>query len=109
VIAQNRSRFDTTIADIDRVQLAERRRTYPERLHRRVSSAIDRACDQVERVNLAGGGECPSAVGTVIAQLQRLAGEEIVRPTTSGEAHEELLRLSTVLLGRSEADVEVER
>ena len=108
MIAARRSRFAGASADIARAYREERERTYPDRVYRQVSEAIDRACDQVELVNLAGGGECPAAVAVVLAQLQRLAGEPAFCQPTSWEAHEELFRLSSVLLGRPEAETEAE-
>jgi hypothetical protein len=108
ILSLNDARFDRTSTDISRGLVNEHRRRYDERVYRRVSSAIDRACDEVERVNLAGGGECPPAVCALVAQLQRMAGEPVGTPSTSLKAHEELFRLSSVLLGRPEADVENE-
>jgi hypothetical protein len=80
--------------------LAQRARTYPDRLYRRVSELIDHACDQVERVNEAGDDQCPPAAGAILVHLQRLAGEPTAAPDTSRAAHDELFRLSSVLLGR---------
>jgi hypothetical protein len=92
--------IDTASAAIRRAAAAERERTYPVRVYRLVSSAIDDACDLVELVNLAGGGPCPDTVSVLICELQALADRPIVRPSSSREAHEELLRLSSLLLGR---------
>ena len=95
-----------TFADMVRAELAERERTYPDRLFRSVSRAIDNACDQVELVNLAGGGPCPQRVSSLLAQLQTMAGEPVSGPLTSIEAHDELMRLSCVLLGRPDGDLD---
>jgi hypothetical protein len=102
------ARYADTVADTQRVGRAEHERSYPERLYRSLSLAIDQACDQVEHVNLRGGGACPAAVGGFIEYLQLLAGEPGARPGTSAAAHEELFRLSSVLLGRPQADDEPE-
>jgi hypothetical protein len=102
------SRIGRASAEMVRARRDHLERTYSDRLHRRVSNAIDTACDQVELVNLAGGGDVPPAVRVVLAQLQRLAGERTSSPATSWEAHEELFRLSCVLLGRPEVDAEDE-
>ncbi len=88
--------------------LAECERTYPDRLYRSLSGQIDEACDQVERVNLAGGDGCPKRVGAFVEYLQLLAGEHVAGPDTSGHALDELFRLSSVLLGRP-ADLGVGR
>ncbi len=93
-------RYAGAIAQMQATALAESERTYPDRLYRSLSGHIDEACDQVERVNIAGGGECPKPVGAFVEYLQLLAGEPAVGPGTSGQALDELFRLSSVLLGR---------
>jgi hypothetical protein len=92
-------------ADIVAAHVADRRRTYGERLYRHLSRIIDLACEQVEQVNLTGGGSCPTAVGDLVAQLDVLAGQPAPTPATSYEAHERLLDLSSVLLGRPVGDL----
>jgi len=98
-----------TFEDFERMQRAEHKRTYPERLYRLISRQIDQACDQVELANLAGGMECPADVARFVEQLQRQAGEEPVAPRTTTKAHDELFRLSSVLLGRPEGDLDFDR
>jgi hypothetical protein len=88
---------------------AEHERTYPDRLYQLLSRQIDQACDEVERVNLAGGGPCPDEVGRFVEQLQRQAGGPTDRPRTSAQAHDELFRLSSVLLGRPEGELDFDR
>lgn len=95
--------------DTMRATLEAREVAYPDRLYRLLSRQIDQACDQVELVNLAGGLDCPSEVGAFVAQLQRQAGEMADRPLTTTKAHDELFRLSCVLLGRPEGDLDFDR
>lgn len=85
--------------ELERVLSAELERKADEREYRTVRWAIDDACERVERVNLAGGGPCPSEVGALIEYLQLLAGEPVVRPVTSLQAHSVLFRLASLLLG----------
>jgi hypothetical protein len=94
----------TTHVLIVRAERIERERTYPQRYLRHVDRLINWALDQVERVTLAGGGECPCVVGDLVEQLQLLAAEPTARPITSSEAHEQLLHLAAVLLGLPEDD-----
>jgi hypothetical protein len=102
------------IAETQRATLVsirgERARSYPLRLCRLLSRRIDQACERVERVNRDGGGPCPESVRTLIGYLQLQAGEPVNRPYGSAEAHSELFRLSSVLLGRPvEVEEEVDR
>jgi hypothetical protein len=87
-------------ADLDRTLHAERERQYPAWVYRAISAAIDDACFEVEEVNLGGGGDCPPQAWAVIRYLLLLAGERVVRPSSSFEAHDVLFRLSELLLGR---------
>jgi hypothetical protein len=98
-----------TFADFERMQRDGQERTYPERLYRRISRQIDDACDRVELENLAGGTECPAEVGAFLAQLHRQAGELMHAPRTTMQAHDELFRLSCVLLGRPAGDLDFDR
>jgi hypothetical protein len=98
-----------TFEAVEYAERAEHERTYPDRLYRLLSRQIDQACDHVELVNLAGGGACPDEVGRFVEQLQRQAGEPTDRPRTSAQAHDQLFRLSSVLLGRPESDLEFDR
>jgi hypothetical protein len=55
----------------------------------------------MEGINLAGGGACPVEVSDLVVELRRLADEvSPSRPRSAREAHDELLRLSSVVLGR---------
>jgi hypothetical protein len=94
----------------DHVLLAARlelERTERERVFREVDQLITWGCDQVELVNLAGGGACPPVVADLVEHLQLLAGGPVARPASSSwEAHEELLHLAAVLLGLPELDDE---
>jgi hypothetical protein len=92
--------------DTRRAAQVAREVAYPDRLYRLLSRQIDQACDQVELVNLAGGLDCPADVANYIEQLQRQAGEATDRPRTTVQAHDELFRLSCVLLGRPAGDLE---
>jgi hypothetical protein len=94
--------------DLERAVRDELVRTYPVRIRRQVSDAIDRACEEVEQVNLTGGRACPQRVRDLVAHLQSLAGEVPFSPRTSYQAHDELFRLSSALLGRPEKDLEDE-
>jgi hypothetical protein len=100
-------------ADIRVARAALRQRTYDERVYRHLSRLIDLACERVERVNLEGGTVCPAPVRDLVAQLDLLAGRMPSAPATPREAHERLLELSSVLLGRPlgglEFDAEAER
>ena len=96
-------------AAVRRGERAQRERTYPDRLYRRLSDLIDAACDQVELVNLSGGFDCSAEVAVFVQQLQHQAGVPIDRPSTSIQAHDELMRLSCVLLGRPEVDLICDR
>jgi hypothetical protein len=98
-----------TVLDMVRAERVVQERQFPEREYRRVSRLIDQACERVERVNLAGGRDCPADVSTFVAQLQRQADEPVRRPRTSIEAHDELFRLSCVLLGRPDDDLEIDQ
>jgi hypothetical protein len=89
-------------ADLERAARTELERTYPERLYRAVRDAIDEACDEVELVNLAGGGDCPRRVAGLIEYLQRLAREPVALPGTSVEAEDVLFHLSDALLGHAD-------
>ncbi len=93
-------------ADMASAQLHERDRMYPDRLYRYISRQIDQACEAVERTNLDGGVLCPTEVKTFVMQLQRQAGEPAAPPHTTMQAHDELFRLSSVLLGRPAGDLE---
>jgi hypothetical protein len=97
-----------TFEAVEHAERVEQERRYPDRLYRLLSRQIDQACDQVERVNLAGGGSCPDDVRAFVGYLQLQAGEAANRPRTSAHAHDELFRLSSVLLGRP-ADLGVGR
>ncbi len=87
-------------AALERAEREEQERRYPARLYRALSRAIDEACEEVELVNLAGGGACPGRAGALIEYLQLLAGEPVAKPETSVQAHEVLFHLAAVLLGR---------
>ena len=93
-------------AAVRRAERVERQRTYPDRLYRHLSDQIDAACEQVEMVNLNGGLDCPTEVAVFVQQLQLQAGEPVDRPCTSVQAHDQLMRLSCVLLGRPEGDLD---
>ena len=100
MIARTVTRIDRAHADIATARSQRWERVYPERLYRHISRQIDRACDAVERTNLDGGVLCPAEVRTFVMQLQRQAGEPAGSPHTTTQAHDELFRLSSVLLGR---------
>jgi len=104
--ACHKLRIDGAHAEIARVQRRQRHRTYPDRLFRCISRQIDRACDEVECVNLNGGKLCPPGVNAFVVQLQRQACEAVAPPRTTLQAHDELFRLSSVLLGRPNGDLE---
>jgi hypothetical protein len=89
----------TAHAAVMAAERAEYVRTRDERVRQHVDRLIAWALDLVERVNLAGGGPCPYAVGDLIVHLQLLADVRPVRPATSHEAHEALLELMGALLG----------
>lgn len=106
MIVRDDPRIDGAHAEIARVGREQRGRTYPDRLYRCISRQIDRACEEVERVNLDGGNLCPPEVNAFVVQLQRQAGEPEAPPRTTMQAHDELFRLSSVLLGRPGGDLE---
>ncbi|HXM58299.1 MAG TPA: hypothetical protein VOB72_23060 [Candidatus Dormibacteraeota bacterium] len=85
--------------EIERARRAEQERAYSERLYRSVRRAIDDACELVEQVNLAGGGDCPAEVARLIEYLGLLADEPQPAPASSLEAHHRLFSLASALLG----------
>ncbi len=106
MIARAETRIDRAHADIASAHWQGWERLYPERLYRYISRQIDQACDAVEHVNLDGGVLCPAEVRTFVMQLQRQAGEPPAPPHTTMQAHDELFRLSSVLLGRPAGDLD---
>ena len=105
-LAMSEVRIERAHADIAGARLQGSERTCPDRLYRHISRQIDQACDAVERTNLDGGVLCPAEVKTFVMQLQHQAGEPAAPPHTTMQAHDELFRLSSVLLGRPEADLD---
>jgi hypothetical protein len=91
-------------AELERAVRTERRRTYSDRLYRTVRAAIDRACDEVELINLAGGGDCPPRVSALIEYLHKLAGRSVELPSTSQQALDQLFDLADELLGHAGDD-----
>jgi hypothetical protein len=89
-------------ADMERDARVHLERTYPERLYRAVRSAIDEACEELELVNLAGGGECPPRVAAVIRYLVQLAGKPVELPDTCQQALDLLFDLACHLLGHAD-------
>lgn len=85
--------------EIERAQRAQWEHDYAELLYRSVRRAIDDACEHVEQVNLAGGGDCPAEVAALVDYLGFLADEPAPAPTTSWAAHDRLFHLASVLLG----------
>jgi hypothetical protein len=96
------------VEDAMQTNHAASERAYPDRLYRLLSRQIDQACDRVELVNLGGGSACPDDVARFVGYLQQQAGELVVSPRTSTQAHDELMRLSCVLLGRPEGDLDID-
>ncbi len=108
MIARAAARIDRARDEMARASVHQRERTYPDRIYRYISRQIDRACEAVEQVNLAGGRECPEDVGRFIMQLQVQAGEAPRSPRRATAAHDELFRLSSVLLGRPAGDLDID-
>jgi hypothetical protein len=100
-------------ADMERDARAHLVRSYPERLYRAVRSAIDEACDELELVNHAGGGECPPRVAALIRYLLQLTGKPVEPPDTSQQALDLLFDLADKVVGHADriarADVEGDR
>ncbi len=105
-LASSEVRVERAHGDITSARLHASERTHPGRLYRCISRQIDQACEAVERTNLDGGVLCPAEVKTFVMQLQRRAGEPAAPPHTTVQAHDELFRLSSVLLGRPAGDLE---
>ncbi len=86
-------------AEMERVERGERERSYPGRLYRSLRRAIDQACEEVELVNLAAGGDRPRGAAALIERLQPITGEAVQRPETSDAAQQALFHLASALLG----------